>query len=299
METRDHFKNGGNRIFKLIGALFVGCVVLVGCSFEEIEVNGDANGKTKLVKRMLGRFEYGSSEEWIDLYWEFTYDDKQRITECFFTEGAWEDTNDITFSYDNNQVTMIISSSVDGETTTSTTKYSLNNNGFIISGNGNGINPLPFRNSFPPRSGYAIYEYSNGYISKANISSQTNTYTWENGNLIKIVEDFGDGTLCTRTRTYSSMGNVFCTDLFLFGVYDKYRGNELLGSFALREVNLMPAMTKGWTSKNLLVSETWSSREVIKSTTTYTYVFDSDGYPSKIIISFDKSIETFSYDIYY
>ena len=248
------------------------------------------SGKTKLVKEMKIGDQLSYYESW-ELY-QFSYDDKQFLTKIRFYYSN-HDSDELTLNfeyivtYNNNQI-LVTGSSYDDKTRVSNTTYTLDSNGFIIRGTregdreGNVYGPFPF---FEP--GLANYSYSNGHIVGASINSQTKTYTWENGNLTRIVEDFGDKGICTRTLMYNNVENKLNIGRYSFGVFDRYHYeyDGDLKTFSRSEIENFWGLFKGWKSKNFPISETWSYIEGTKSTTTYTYTFDSDGDPTKIVAS--------------
>jgi len=131
-----------------------------------------------------------------------------------------------------------------------TTIYTLDNKGYVIRSDDydDGVHEH-----------YTTHEYSNGYLVKSTSDGGYTTYTWQNGNLTKIVED-GGVQQYTEILTYNNIENKWN--------YDPY--------FA--ELSLI---FKGVTSKNYLVKLTASSG----FTSTLKYTYDSDGYPTKIVIS--------------
>ena len=174
----------------------------------------------------------------------------------------------VTFSYVNNQIIV----KTEDEYDIHEVVFTLDNNGYVL--RGTGVDKL----GSVIGSETINYEYSNGYLVKESSGSMTVTYTWESGNLIKIVED--DGSFrCTRTLTYNNVENKLNIGKFGYGEYEKYSIGEAqpIGWFSCIYLDFIKF--KGWTSKNFPISETWSYREGTGNTMPYTYTFDSDGYP--------------------
>ena len=209
---------------------------------------------------------------------EFIYDDKQRLTSVV---APWvsEDgipkkkevfvlfypSNDIVIEWDNERYT-----------------YTLDNNGYVIRCNYDYGYLEPHESVF--------FSYSpDGYLAKAgNVAS----WTWENGNIIKIVSEYDDGNIVTQTRRYSTVENKTNINLFSSFMYDRYDETGFLRTYTRISNPCLPSvwligMFKGWVSKNFLQSETMTDLKGAKTTNTDTYNFDSSGNPTKIIVSSD------------
>lgn len=209
------------------------------------------------------------------ILWEYTYDDKHRIT-SIIVKGNDHLVGVTTFSYVNNQIV------VNGDLSEGT--YSLDNNGYVIRVCGDNVDA-------------SLCEYSNGYIVKERNSEKSITYSWENGNLIKIIEDDGFYRR-TRVLSYNNVENKLNIGKFGYGIYEKYPigGAESVGWFTFTYFDFIAF--KGWTTKNFPVSETWSYREGNESTTRYTYTFDSDGYPTQLLMNVSGGVSTVTYTYY-
>ena len=274
-----------------LASIFVGsCFIFIGCTFGEHSVDVNVNGITKLVKKITIDIDTDVFVGVFPSSYEFTYDDNKRVSSVFWMTSETH-ADFINIEYDSNQIVV-------KERGNNRSMYAIDNNGYIVSGEGV---PFPARENIIPGTGgteyvSATYEYSNGYISNVNYrpkgyfswETQVNSYTWENGNLIQIIDQYRDRCArCTRTRTYNNVENKLNIDIVSFGVNDLYyfqcRDPEVSSTYIRREFNILKF--KGWSSKNFPVSETWSYKDGTGSTTTYKYTFDSDGYPTKVTAS--------------
>gem|GEM_PF-5022046 len=245
METRDHFKNGGNRrnIFKLVGALFVGCFVFVGCSFEEVEVGGNEDGgKVKLLESVvIGNEEYNKYE----------YDAQDRLIKMTSREepGYLE-----TWTFTYNSANELI-------------KHTRNSTTFTYTKNGNIIQ---YETS---DSQYGMIELSAKELPikhSLNSLKSVGEYVYQNDNLTEIIYKGTDGKISsTYTFTYDDKKSPFShckTPKWVFTVIDTgYRWAE------------KPSINNVTTDNEVLYRENGTLALRYSSIVTYTY--DSDGYP--------------------
>ena len=234
---------------------------------------GNGHGITKLIKSL----EYSDVDSQEAL--KYFYDSQQRLIKIDNSYSYnYEDYSEppITITYDNNHIIM----DLEGDKII----YTLDNNGYVsrVEDSYSLSSPSP--------------EYSNGYVTKWNNAAYgvNTTYTWEDGNLIQIVEDFPDGAKCTRTLTYNNIeDNKTTIPIPTPRVlrYEKYIGNQYIANFSRIDPNFIIKL-KGFTSKNYLVRETISYRTGTGWTTSYSFSFDSSGYPTKVTISDPEDTQT-------
>lgn len=185
---------------------------------------------------------------------EFTYDNQQRLV-----KATWDNGYSKSLTYNNNTITL----NDNGEFYTT---YILDENGYLTRQNDDD-------------GSYAVHEYSSGYSSKSteikldkdsDYDKYEEIYTWLNGNLVKQVGRYYDGTKLldytfTYNYTYNSIENKLnlnILDIFDFSYWEptciNFRGRSL---------------------KNYPISQTNDDGETLS----YSYTFDNDGYPTKIV----------------
>jgi len=193
------------------------------------------NGKTKLVKKVT--FNWIGEQSG---YTEFFYNDKQQLIKS--GANPYYDT----YKYENNRIIQ------DNIHIPQTIIYNLDNNGYVIKMDIDNKGHDDFSMAF---------EYFNGYLAK----TVGHTYTWDDGNLVKVVN--GTQHFDTITFTYNNVLNKMN-----IGITTLYNYNPEVfidDSF----LNL-----KGWRSKNFPIT---ASENGVPSFV-YSYIYDADGYPTEI-----------------
>ena len=193
---------------------------------------------------------------------EFEYDDKQRITKVIWKDETENSDLIDTYAYLDFNNSVIVDNKWGYRAT-----FTFDNNGFVIEESGNN---------------YARHQYSNGYIEG---SRWHGAYTWVNGNLTKIVSNIGD----TRTYTYNNLENKLSVNIFDidgFGIdYMIFDNGDTFTNF------------EGSFPKNYPVTAT-----IGDNTTTFSYTYDLEGYPTKMVVNkYDplEGIKIITYTISY
>lgn len=177
----------------------------------------------------------------------FTYDDQQRITRV-----AWEGEGYfLSFSYEDNLVKI-------NEDNRFYTTHTLDENGYLT-------------RSDDQDGSYALHQYSNGYSSKSterNPDRYEIVYTWNNGNLVGTSEKYTDENEPSNygySLTYNNVPNklnINILEIFDFSWWDPTYINF-----------------KGRTPSNYPIT----LRENGENQHVYSYTFDSNNYPTKIV----------------
>ncbi len=131
------------------------------------------------------------------------------------------------------------------------------------------------------------FTYKNGYLTQR--SSNTDEYTWQNGNLVAIEQIYDDGDYREEYKeewAYDKAPNK----MNIMNMYDQ--------RFDLSGRMVCWLKLKRISSKNLPSSTTRYYDGIPKGITTYTYTFDDEGYPTKIVQSMDPD-NTSTYTITY
>ena len=196
-----------------------------------------------------------------------------------------------TFSYSGSKVTMV------GQSSSDKIIYTMNigSDGFITGGTGVYTETYEGE-TYEDKSNFS-FSYKNGYLTGMDVNSSANNgdkgsgtyrFTWENGNLIKTVsewssteegvkEEWGE----TYTATYGSDLNVANISFF-----DEVADLEDL-EYAYY------AGLLGKSTKNLLKTVV-NQYESYSDTHNYSYTFNDDKYPVKVII--DGHSNTYTYE---
>jgi len=193
---------------------------------------------------------------------EFVYDNLQRIIKVIWSDQSGNPDLIDSYEYKSYSVYNVVE---------------VNNKwgyriGFMLDGNGYVVGEVY-------GDGSKDHQYTDGYLTS---SRDGRVYTWENANLTKIANLHDD----TYTYAYNNVVNklnvnIFDLDGFGFG-YLIHDDGDTCTHF------------KGTSSRNYPVTAT-----IGDDTVTYTYTYDSKGYPTKIAISRHKLFEEVGYTLTY
>ena len=261
-------------------------MALYSCSMEEGAKSG-GDGNTKLVKTVRIQEFYDGKPIRDGAYWtsELFYDDQRRLTRI--REGYGENGRPYIGDGEDYIPAIIYGSN---SIIIGWTNYYTDNNGYVTK--------IEQEGEF---TRYVLIEYSNGYMAKATYSfsnrwstrSGVNSYTWENGNCTKmnfysehndppyygIINNYG------LTLTYGNVVNKMNVELWYIG------NNGGIADYGLEQYNFgffTNFGLKGMKSKNLPISVAYNDDPDHE---TFSYTFDSEGYPIQIITNYNDSYD--------
>ena len=261
--------------------IFLFMLPLVALSFASCEKdNGnDGNPAQKLVKEITSRGD-GYTESWA-----YEYDAQNRIVKVIetYSESDYHEKVEHTIEYDGNTITIASYNALNGNELYAKEKYSLDNKGYVE------------KVEFTYASGdphTCFYNYENGllksmevehYYSDGSLASEDEyEYNWVNNDIV-----------CKNSLKYSSVDVQY-----YFDVEDKMNINVLnVLHTGMDNSDNSVIKFKGTYSEHLP-----KSRNYNRNDTSYSYEFDTEGYPIKWIDEF-KSVSgafyTSEYDIIY
>ena len=230
----------------------------------------DDNKENQTSQKLLKQIEEISADKTI--YYDFSYDDQQRLAEVSIHGGYIHGDVDFTYTYTDDRISVKYNSSSGSYYDAA---FILDHNGYVTEFDVNGTTRWR-------------YEYENGYVSSksSNRDREIVTYRWENGNLMEcrqVVENLHDTYTHTCTYTYTDKPNKLNVNLF-----DAQFGLGNFGIFAY--VVFLPTNFKGSISSNYLASI--GSYVDGKLSPYYSckisYEYDDEGYPTGIVLSYDS-----------
>ena len=201
----------------------------------------------------------------------FEYDDQQRITKVIWSDQAGNPDLVDTYTHINNNVWV-------SNRWGYSVFFDFDNDGYIIGENG-------FRHMYA--DGHIKTKSSNGYTrtkSENELGNISSSYTWTNGNLTQII---GNDVDCTYTyNNVENKLNVNIFDMDGFGIdYMIFDDGDTFTNF------------KGTFSKNYPVTAKMGNH-----TATFSYTYDSEIYPTKIVVDRYNPLEgakTITYTLTY
>ena len=214
----------------------------------------DDNKENQTSQKLLKQIEEISADKTI--YYDFSYDDQQRLAEVSIHGGYIHGDVDFTYTYTDDRISVKYNSSSGSYYDAA---FILDHNGYVTEFDING--ETRWR-----------YEYENGYVSSksSNRDREIVTYRWENGNLMEcrqVVENLHDTYTHTCTYTYTDKPNKLNINLF-----DAQFGLGNFGIFAY--VVFLPTNFKGSIPSNYPASADNSN---------IYYEYDDEGYPTQIV----------------
>ena len=145
-------------------------VMFSSISFSSCSEDGNKESQTS--QKLLKQIEEISADKTI--YYDFSYDDQQRLAEVSIHGGYIHGDVDFTYTYTDDRISVKYNSSSGSYYDAA---FILDHNGYVTEFDVNGTT-------------YWRYEYENGYVSKKQENNSVTTpyfwtYRWENGNLME------------------------------------------------------------------------------------------------------------------
>ena len=241
-------------------------VMFSSISFSSCSEDGNKESQTS--QKLLKQIEEISADKTI--YYDFSYDDQQRLAEVSIHGGYIHGDVDFTYTYTDDRISVKYNSSSGSYYDAA---FILDHNGYVTEFDING--ETRWR-----------YEYENGYVSSksSNRDRDIVTYRWENGNLMEcrqVVENLHDTYTHTYTYTYTDKPNKLNVNLF--------DGELSYTDSGIFEYNSLFTNFKGSISSNYLAS---IGNYVDGKLSPYysckiSYEYDDEGYPTGIVLSYD------------
>ena len=235
-------------------------VMFSSISFSSCSEDGNKESQTS--QKLLKQIEEISADKTI--YYDFSYDDQQRLAEVSIHGGYIHGDVDFTYTYTDDRISVKYNSSSGSYYDAA---FILDHNGYVTEFDING--ETRWR-----------YEYENGYVSSksSNRDREIVTYRWENGNLMEQRNSYSNST----TYTYTDKPNKLNVNLF--------DGELSYTDSGIFEYNSLFTNFKGSISSNYLASI--GSYVDGKLSPYYSckisYEYDDEGYPTGIVLSYDS-----------
>ena len=230
-------------------------VMFSSISFSSCSEDGNKESQTS--QKLLKQIEEISADKTI--YYDFSYDDQQRLAEVSIHGGYIHGDVDFTYTYTDDRISVKYNSSSGSYYDAA---FILDHNGYVTEFDING--ETRWR-----------YEYENGYVSSksSNRDREIVTYRWENGNLMEQRNSYSNST----TYTYTDKPNKLNVNLF--------DGELSYTDSGIFEYNSLFTNFKGSISSNYLASI--GSYVDGKLSPYYSckisYEYDDEGYPTQIV----------------
>lgn len=227
----------------LFAAVMFSSILFSACSEDD-------NKESQTSQKLLKQIEEISADKTI--YYDFSYDDQQRLAEVSIHGGYIHGDVDFTYTYTDDRISVKYNSSSGSYYDAA---FILDHNGYVTEFDVNGTTRWR-------------YEYENGYVSKKQDNNSVTTpyfwtYRWENGNLMEQRNSYSNST----TYTYTDKPNKLNINLF-----DAQFG---LGNFNIfAHVVFLPTNFKGSIPSNYPASADNSN---------IYYEYDDEGYPTQIV----------------
>ena len=219
-------------------------VMFSSISFSSCSEDGNKESQTS--QKLLKQIEEISADKTI--YYDFSYDDQQRLAEVSIHGGYIHGDVDFTYTYTDDRISVKYNSSSGSYYDAA---FILDHNGYVTEFDING--ETRWR-----------YEYENGYVSSksSNRDREIVTYRWENGNLMEQRNSYSNST----TYTYTDKPNKLNVNLF--------DGELSYTDSGIFEYNSLFTNFKGSIPSNYPASADNSN---------IYYEYDDEGYPTQIV----------------
>ncbi len=246
-------------------------ILFYSCSKDDDGSGHNGNGDTPKYGKLVKEIEIvyaGNADNLTKL--EYEYDDQQRVIKVSGHYGNYPYNR--TYTYENKLIIETASYGdkfTDLDASTEIDSILLNDDGYAISNQqqSSALDENPFDE----------YEYTDGHLSGwieyiHGTRDESKTFVWSDGNLTAesshVDWGMGEDDLPLCSYTYGDVEDK--TNLYL--VDDNQCGQQF-------DIKM-----QGWSSKNFLIAQDENG-----SIITYSYTFDSDGYPTQIVETYGST----------